>query len=55
MKYNNNKINLQRGLLATAVLVGLGLSPAQAFEVDTGSEDWSIRFDNTVKYNYGVR
>lgn len=55
MKYNNNKINLQRGLLATAVLVGLGLSPAQAFEFDTGSEDWSIRFDNTVKYNYGVR
>ncbi|MCY1356169.1 hypothetical protein D9M69_426110 [compost metagenome] len=28
---------------------------AHAFEVDTGSEDWAVRFDNTVKYNYGVR
>jgi hypothetical protein len=55
MKHNNNKINLQRGLLATAILAGLGLSPAHAFEFDTGSEDWAIRFDNTVKYNYGVR
>ncbi len=28
---------------------------AHAVEVDTGNPDWSVRFDNTVKYNYGVR
>lgn len=46
--------HLRRSLLATAIM--LACAPAaQAFEVDTGSQDWSIRFDNTVKYNYGVR
>ncbi|CAN7309131.1 DUF1302 domain-containing protein [Pseudomonas sp. LjRoot71] len=55
MKYNNNKINLQRGILATAILAALGISPTHAFELETGSEDWSVRFDNTFKYNYGVR
>lgn len=39
-----------------ACTVGLLTLPgAQAFEVDTGHEDWSVRLDNTVKYNYGVR
>ncbi|MDM9593510.1 DUF1302 domain-containing protein [Pseudomonas guariconensis] len=33
----------------------LTLPGAQAFEVDTGHEDWSVRLDNTIKYNYGVR
>ncbi|MND31113.1 hypothetical protein D3C80_216540 [compost metagenome] len=45
---------LRHGLLASAILAA-SLPAAQAFEFDTGSEDWAIRFDNTVKYNYGVR
>ncbi len=28
---------------------------AQGIELDTGNPDWAVRFDNTVKYNYGVR
>ncbi|MCY1263191.1 hypothetical protein D9M68_177630 [compost metagenome] len=47
---------LRRTLLATAILAAaLGAPSAQAFEVDTGNPDWSVRFDNTIKYNYGVR
>lgn len=55
---NKNKIchtNLRRGMLASAIMAGLGLVPVQAFEFDTGSEDWSIRFDNTLKLNYAQR
>ncbi|MFC5698389.1 DUF1302 domain-containing protein [Pseudomonas sp. GCM10022186] len=55
---NNNKIchtNLHRGLLATAITAGLGLSPVHAFQFDTGSEDWAVRFDNTLKLNYAQR
>ena len=48
-------VNFRRGLLASAVLVGMGLSTAQAFELDTGNEDLSIRFDNTIKLNYAQR
>ncbi|VVM78184.1 DUF1302 domain-containing protein [Pseudomonas fluorescens] len=44
----------RRGLLATAILTG-GMPAAHAIDLSSGSEDWSIRFDNTVKYNYGVR
>ncbi|CRL51618.1 DUF1302 domain-containing protein [Pseudomonas sp. URMO17WK12:I11] len=54
----NNKIchpNLRRGLLASAVLAGLGVAPVQAFELDTGNEDLSVRFDNTLKFNYAQR
>ena len=46
--------NLRRGLLATAILAA-SLPSAYAFEFDTGSPDWSVRLDNTLKYNYGVR
>ena len=28
---------------------------AHGVEIDTGNPDWSVRLDNTVKYNYGVR
>ncbi|SFO81677.1 DUF1302 domain-containing protein [Pseudomonas borbori] len=51
---NHNPRPLRRSLLATAILAA-SMPAAQAFEVDTGSEDWAVRFDNTVKYNYGVR
>jgi hypothetical protein len=45
---------LRRSLLATAIMLA-SLPAAHAVEIDTGSEDWSVRFDNTAKYNYGVR
>ncbi|WP_223510783.1 DUF1302 domain-containing protein [Pseudomonas sp. BF-R-05] len=54
----NNKIchaNIRRGLLASAILTGLGIAPVQAFEINTGNEDLSVRFDNTVKLNYAQR
>jgi hypothetical protein len=54
--HNNKKIyNLRRGALATAVLAAVWNLPVQAFEVDTGNPDVAVRFDNTIKYNYGVR
>jgi hypothetical protein len=55
---NNNKIchqHLRQGLLASAVMAGLGISQVQAFEFDTGNPDLSVRFDNTVKLNYAQR
>ncbi|MBT8769520.1 DUF1302 domain-containing protein [Metapseudomonas boanensis] len=55
MNNKNHSPNLRRCLLASAVLAGMGASSTQAFELDTGNPDWAVRFDNTVKYNYGVR
>jgi len=55
---NNNKVQsfkFRRGLLASAVIAGMGVSSVQAIEIDTGNEDFAVRFDNTIKYNYGVR
>ena len=40
-------------LAATAATLLAG--QAQAFKLDTGNEDLEVRFDNTVKYNAGVR
>lgn len=54
----NNKIchaSIHRGLLASAIVTGLGIAPVQAFEIDTGNQDVSVRFDNTVKLNYAQR
>lgn len=51
---NHPFLPLRHSLLATAIAAA-SLSTAHAFELNTGSDDWSIRFDNTVKYNYGVR
>ncbi|MBX9913663.1 MAG: DUF1302 domain-containing protein [Pseudomonadaceae bacterium] len=54
--HNNKKShNLRRGALATAVLAAIWNLPAHAIEVDTGNPDLAVRFDNTIKYNYGVR
>ena len=57
MKNKNNKSchHLPPSLLASAVLVGLGIMPAYAFDFDTGVEDLQVRFDNTVKLNYAQR
>ena len=50
----HHAVKPQRCLLACAVAL-LTLPAAQAVEVQTGNEDWAVRLDNTVKYNYGVR
>ncbi|MGH8386843.1 MAG: DUF1302 domain-containing protein [Pseudomonas sp.] len=41
-------------LLASAILAAM-VPTAHAAELDLGNPDWTARFDNTVKYNYGVR
>ena len=45
---------LRLSLLATAIAAVL-LPTVQAVEIDTDSEEWSVRFDNTGKFNYGMR
>ncbi|MGY3930862.1 Protein of uncharacterised function (DUF1302) [Aeromonas encheleia] len=45
---------LRLSLLATTIMAAL-MPAAQAVEIDTDSEDWSVRFDNTGKFNYGMR
>lgn len=42
-----------RAVAVAAALCAVGA--AQAVEIDTGNPDLSVRFDNTVKYNYGYR
>ena len=44
-----------RATAAAASLLALALGNAQAFEVDTGNEDVSVRWDNTFRYNYANR
>ena len=41
--------------LAIAATLALGAGEASAFDIDTGNPDLAIRFDNTVRLNYGVR
>jgi len=40
---------------AAALTAALAVGSALAFEFDTGNPDVSIRWDNTVRYNLGVR
>jgi len=40
---------------ATVALIALCTAPAHAIEIDTGNPDAVLRWDNTVRYNYGVR
>jgi hypothetical protein len=45
-----------RRLLTLAVAAALGVAPAaQAFDIDTGNPDIQFRWDNTVRYNLGMR
>ncbi|PTT90466.1 DUF1302 domain-containing protein, partial [Pseudomonas sp. HMWF031] len=53
-KSHSHTLPSRRSLLALAILAA-SMPVAQAVEIDTGKPDWSVRFDNTVKYNYGVR
>jgi hypothetical protein len=37
------------------LVVMVGISAANAFEIDTGSSDWKVRWDNTFKYSAAFR
>ncbi|MBO1537268.1 DUF1302 domain-containing protein [Pseudomonas sp. OA65] len=41
--------------LTLAASLGLGASAAQAFQIDTGNPDLSLRWDNTLKYSAAWR
>lgn len=41
--------------IAAATAALFGAVPAVAMELDTGNPDLSVRWDNTVRYNYAVR
>lgn len=43
-----------RSVLTTAILLA-SMPCAYAFELTDGSEDWAVRFDNTLKASYGQR
>jgi hypothetical protein len=45
----------RRAVLATAIAALFAAPVAQAFEIDTGNEDITMRWDNTVRYNLGIR
>src|SRR5262245_51902889 len=40
---------------ALAVCAAAACGNAGAFEIDTGNEDVRLRFDNTIRYNLGLR
>jgi hypothetical protein len=46
---------LRRAALATAIASLFAAPVSHAFEVDTGNEDITMRWDNTVRYNLGIR
>jgi hypothetical protein len=54
MHNTTNQSPLRRSLLATAIL-GVSMPSAYAFDFSNGSEDWAMRFDNTLKTSYGQR
>lgn len=57
-KINRSRISRpSRSLVGTAgICLTMGMSfPASAFEVNTGVDGLSVRFDNTLKYNLGYR
>ena len=43
------------GPCAAAVALLCASTAAGSFEIDTGNPDLAVRFDNTVRANYGVR
>jgi hypothetical protein len=46
----------RRAAVAAAVVSALSLGgPAAAFEIDTGNPDLALRWDNTIRYNLGMR
>ena len=54
--YSSGGIALRRGAVSLAVAsLFAAAGAAQAFEIDTGNEDLAMRWDNTFRYNLGVR
>ncbi len=51
--FARTRINALAAVSIVALAAGMG--PAQAFEFETGNPDLAIRWDNTVRYNIGVR
>ena len=47
--------SIRRNTAAAAVVAALSAGSAAAFELDTGNQDLSVRWDNTVRYNLGAR
>ena len=45
----------RRAALATALATLFAAPVANAFEIDTGNPDITMRWDNTLRYNLGVR
>lgn len=52
-RFRTQPSQLTRIALAVAVLGGAG--SACAMEIDLGNSDYRLRFDNTIRYNLGVR
>ena len=46
---------LARAAAMAAALSGLAAMPAQAFEIDLGNPDLSLRWDNSLRLNYAQR
>ena len=58
MKHKQAKVKMGKGTrqLAVAVAAGFGcVGAAQAFKIDSANPDVEMRWDNTVRYNLGVR
>ena len=56
VKTNNCGNALRRRAVALAVAAALAAAgSAHAFEIPTDNEDLTIRWDNTVRYNVGLR
>lgn len=50
----HGRFTLRTSVAAVVMTLG-GMNAAQAFEFDTGNEDVTVRWDNTVRYNIGMR
>lgn len=54
MKQTEHKQRIALRMVALAAAL-CAIGAAQASELETGNPDLSVRFDNTIKYNYGYR
>ncbi|MEY2893510.1 MAG: hypothetical protein RJA98_3418 [Pseudomonadota bacterium] len=55
MKTDMHRTNATFRLNAIALALFAGTGLAAAAEIDTGNDDLKARWDNTVRYNYGMR
>jgi len=55
MQNKSNPTIVRRRAVSLAVAALFAAGTAQAFEIDTGSDDLKLRWDNTVRYNLGFR